>query len=157
MILRVIATVLIAFAITATSSAAITEIGTESVWNKDGRGVKITTPRNTKSGDLMILAIHRTDYYLPLKLSGWDRVAECYKTNNGKSLGPTAPPRARHNNCPDSMPVRAPQATTARSRRTAAAGTANASTAITSAPEARARAAGPTLPAKAGIWRNRSM
>ena len=67
-----------------TARAAITHQGTEVKWDKDGAGVTVKVPPKTRAGDLMILAIHRTDYYLPLKVSGWTRVAECYKSDNGK-------------------------------------------------------------------------
>jgi hypothetical protein len=66
-----------------TSSGNIQHIGTTEVWDRNGQGVKINRPSGTRSGDLMVLVLHRTDDHLPFAVSGWNRGAECYKEDNG--------------------------------------------------------------------------
>lgn len=64
-------------------SGLIQHIGTTEVWDRNGQGVQIDRPSGTRSGDLMVLVLHRTDDYLPFEVSGWQRGAECYKEDNG--------------------------------------------------------------------------
>ena len=61
--------------------AMITHIGTTSDYDKDGK-ISINKPSGTKSGDLLVLFLHRTDDDLPLRVSGWTKIGECYKKNN---------------------------------------------------------------------------
>lgn len=65
------------------NSANIQHVGTTQVWDSNGQGLRINRPSGTRSGDLMILALHRTDDHLPFEVSGWTRAAECYKEDNG--------------------------------------------------------------------------
>lgn len=65
------------------SNGTIQHIGTTEVWDSNGQGVKINRPSGTRSGDLLVLVLHRTDDYLPFAVSGWNRAAECYKEDNG--------------------------------------------------------------------------
>jgi hypothetical protein len=65
------------------NTGGIQHIGTTQVWDSDGQGVTVARPSGAKAGDLMVLAIHRTDDHLPFALSGWTRAAECYKEDNG--------------------------------------------------------------------------
>lgn len=64
-------------------SGAITHIGTNETYDSDGQNVRISRPSGSKSGDLMVLVLHRTDDYLPLRVDGWTRAAECFKRDNG--------------------------------------------------------------------------
>jgi hypothetical protein len=61
----------------------ISHIGTTQVWDSNGQGVTVSRPSGTRSGDLMVLVLHRTDDHLPFAVSGWTRGAECYKEDNG--------------------------------------------------------------------------
>ncbi len=65
------------------SSGGISRVGTSQVWDPDGLAVTIVKPAKTQAGDLMVLALHKTDGTLPFKLAGWTRRAECYKEDNG--------------------------------------------------------------------------
>lgn len=65
------------------TTGSITHIGTTQVWDGDGQNIRISRPSNTRQGDLLVLALHRTDDMLPYAVSGWNRVAECYKEDNG--------------------------------------------------------------------------
>src|SRR5690606_19069385 len=60
-----------------------THIGTTEVWDSNGQNVTVKKPSGTRSGDLMVLVLHRTDDHLPFEVSGWKRGAECYKEDNG--------------------------------------------------------------------------
>ena len=60
----------------------ISVVGTASVWDADGLDITIARPERTQEGDLLVLLLHRTDDDLPLFVSGWTRVAECYKLDN---------------------------------------------------------------------------
>jgi len=62
--------------------ADIEHVGTTKIWDEDGQDISIDVPPGTQAGDLYILILHRTDDYLPLKVDGWDRAAECFKTDN---------------------------------------------------------------------------
>lgn len=64
-------------------SGTISHVGTTQVWDGDGQGIRISRPANTRAGDLLVLALHRTDDMLPYSVSGWTRRAECYKEDNG--------------------------------------------------------------------------
>ncbi|MDX1693606.1 MAG: DNRLRE domain-containing protein [Ketobacteraceae bacterium] len=65
-------------------SGSITHIGTTEAYDSDGQNLRIARPSGTRSGDLMVLILHRTDDYLPLRVSGWNRAgAECFKRDNG--------------------------------------------------------------------------
>ena len=64
------------------SVASITHIGSNVVWDSDGSNIVVQTPSGIKAGDLMVMVLHRTDSDLPLKVEGWTRVAECFKTGN---------------------------------------------------------------------------
>lgn len=64
-------------------SGTIQHIGTTEVWDSNGQSVTIDRPSGTRSGDLMVLFLHRTDDLLPFAVSGWKRGAECYKEDNG--------------------------------------------------------------------------
>ncbi len=64
------------------TTGAIKHLGTTQVWDSNGQGVKINRP-SSKTGDLLVLVLHRTDDVLPYEVSGWKRVAECYKEDNG--------------------------------------------------------------------------
>jgi len=66
-----------------TGGNGIQHIGTTQVWDGDGQGLKINRPSGTQTGDLLVLALHRTDDHLPIEVSGWKRVAECFKEDNG--------------------------------------------------------------------------
>ncbi len=61
----------------------ITHIGTTEVWDSNGENVTINKPSGTRAGDLLLLVLHRTDSYLPLRVDGWNRAAECFKRDNG--------------------------------------------------------------------------
>lgn len=65
------------------TQTAIQHVGTTQVWDSDGQGLKITRPTSSKTGDLLVLILHRTDDLLPFAVSGWNRQAECYKEDNG--------------------------------------------------------------------------
>ena len=65
------------------SGGTITHVGTSQIWDGNGLGVRVNKPSGTRSGDLMVLVLHRTDSYLPLQVSGWTRAAECFKRDNG--------------------------------------------------------------------------
>jgi hypothetical protein len=64
-------------------TAKITHVGTMSVYDSNGQGLKIDRPSGSVPGDLLILALHRTDDHLPLVVAGWTRAAECLKRDNG--------------------------------------------------------------------------
>lgn len=66
-----------------TGTGSIQHIGTTKVWDSNGQGVTVSRPSGTRSGDLMVLVLHRTDDHLPFAVSGWNRAAECYKEDNG--------------------------------------------------------------------------
>jgi len=66
-----------------TAFGKIQLIGTTQVWDSDGQRVTIAQPSNTAVGDLLVLALHRTDDLLPYAVNGWTRRAECYKEDNG--------------------------------------------------------------------------
>lgn len=61
----------------------IRHVGTTTVWDANGQAISIALPSGTAEGDLQVLALHRTDDYLPMRVKGWTRVAECYKKDNG--------------------------------------------------------------------------
>jgi hypothetical protein len=65
------------------TGGGISHIGTTQVWDGDGQGLKIARPGNSKAGDLLVLALHRTDDVMPYAVSGWNRAAECFKEDNG--------------------------------------------------------------------------
>lgn len=65
------------------SSDKIQHIGTTEVWDSNGQGLRVNKPTGTRSGDLLVLVLHRTDDHLPFEFSGWNRAAECYKEDNG--------------------------------------------------------------------------
>lgn len=51
----------------------------------DGRDkLNIDFPSATKDGDLLVLALSRTDDLLPIELSGWTAAASCFKSTNGQ-------------------------------------------------------------------------
>lgn len=60
----------------------IEHIGTSTSYDSDGYDLAVYRPAESREGDLLILALHRTDDYLPLYVDGWTRIAECYKRNN---------------------------------------------------------------------------
>ncbi len=68
---------------TVVAPSTISQVGTKSVYDFDGQGLTIARPSGVVNGDLMILILHRTDDYLPMKVDGWTRAAECYKRDNG--------------------------------------------------------------------------
>ncbi|MEM7160717.1 MAG: hypothetical protein AAF799_48215 [Myxococcota bacterium] len=45
--------------------------------------IEIDRP-DSEPGDLLVLFFHRTDDYLPLRLDGWTKLAECLKQDNGQ-------------------------------------------------------------------------
>ena len=61
----------------------IKHVGTTEKYDSNGQGLRISRPSGSKSGDLLILVLHRTDDDLPLYVDGWKRVAECFKKDNG--------------------------------------------------------------------------
>jgi len=61
----------------------ISHIGTTTQWDLDGQDINIDLPTGSTAGDLLILALHRTDDDLPLFVDGWTRAAECFKSDNG--------------------------------------------------------------------------
>lgn len=61
----------------------VTNANTTAVWDSNGQGVRIARPSTAKTGDLLVLFLHRTDDVLPLNVSGWKRDAECFKRDNG--------------------------------------------------------------------------
>ncbi len=63
-------------------SGEILHVGTTEDYSSSGR-IEIARPSGSREGDLLILALHRTDDDLPLYVSGWTRLAECYKRDNG--------------------------------------------------------------------------
>lgn len=65
------------------SCSGIIHVGTTVVYDPNGQDVTIDRPSGSQSGDLLVLALHRTDDDLPLFVDGWTRVAECYKRDNG--------------------------------------------------------------------------
>ena len=65
------------------ASTSISHIGTSKLWDSNGKGLVIERPKGSRTGDLLMLFLHRTDDYLPLSLPGWIRVAECLKGDNG--------------------------------------------------------------------------
>ncbi|MFK7823566.1 MAG: hypothetical protein AB8G05_05385 [Oligoflexales bacterium] len=60
---------------------SIIRIGSTTAYNKTGQ-IVISRPEQSNEGDLLVLFLHRTDRDLPLKLRGWNRVAECFKSDN---------------------------------------------------------------------------
>ncbi len=64
-------------------SEGITHVGTTERWDSNGQNLEIARPSGSRTGDLLILVLHRTDDDLPLHVDGWTRVAECYKRDNG--------------------------------------------------------------------------
>jgi len=70
-------------ATTTGGSTGIEIVGSESVYDTNGRDVMVPRPAGSAPGDLLVLFLHRTDSYLPLTVDGWTRVAECYKRDNG--------------------------------------------------------------------------
>ncbi|MCU0664598.1 MAG: SUEL-type lectin domain-containing protein, partial [Myxococcota bacterium] len=68
---------------TCNQSGSITHVGTTQVWDSNGQDVAINRPTGSQAGDLLVLFLHRTDDDLPLRVSGWNHVAECYKRDNG--------------------------------------------------------------------------
>lgn len=64
-------------------TGTITHIGTTETYDSDGENVRISRPSGSAVGDLLVLVLHRTDDYLPLNVSGWNRAAQCYKRDNG--------------------------------------------------------------------------
>ena len=77
-------------------SEGIVHLGTNQVRNSKGI-IKIARPSASKSGDLLVLFLHRTDDDLPLYVDGWKRVAECYKSGNGKQCATKADCTKWHN------------------------------------------------------------
>ncbi len=65
------------------SGTSISQVGTTKVYDYDGQGLTIARPSGVVNGDLMVLILHRTDDYLPMRVDGWTRAAECYKRDNG--------------------------------------------------------------------------
>ncbi|MCG8668320.1 MAG: DNRLRE domain-containing protein, partial [Pseudomonadales bacterium] len=62
----------------------IQHIGTNETYDSNGQGLRISRPSGSQTGDLLVLALHRTDDYLPLRIGGgWTRAAECLKRDNG--------------------------------------------------------------------------
>lgn len=61
----------------------IQHLGATQVWDSNGQDLRIQRVAGTRTGDLLVLALHRTDDDLPLTVDGWTRVAECYKRSNG--------------------------------------------------------------------------
>jgi hypothetical protein len=59
----------------------ITHVASTSDYAHSG-AINIRRP-SSQSGDLLVLALMRTDDYLPLRLSGWRKAAECFKQDNG--------------------------------------------------------------------------
>ena len=57
--------------------------GCTKSYDKDGNLVW-DTPKSAEEGDLLLLLLHRTDHYLPLKLDGWEYGASCFKNANGQ-------------------------------------------------------------------------
>ncbi len=68
----------------------ISQVGTSSVYDFDGQGLSIARPSGVANGDLLVLILHRTDDFLPLKVDGWTRAAECFKVDNGYQCGAAA-------------------------------------------------------------------
>ena len=66
-----------------TTSGGISHVGTNQVWDPDGLAVTIAKPAKTQAGDLMVLALHKTDGTVPFRIDGWTRRAECFKEDNG--------------------------------------------------------------------------
>jgi len=63
--------------------AQITHVGTTAVWDSNGQDLAIARSSNVRAGDLLVLALHRTDDDLPLRVDGWTLGAECFKRDNG--------------------------------------------------------------------------
>jgi hypothetical protein len=61
----------------------IKHVGTTETYSSDGQNLRIARPSGSRTGDLLILVLHRTDDDLPLSVDGWTRVAECFKKDNG--------------------------------------------------------------------------
>ncbi|MEZ4294053.1 MAG: DNRLRE domain-containing protein [Polyangiaceae bacterium] len=61
----------------------ITHVGSTSDYAGNGT-VSIARPQS-QPGDLLVLFLSRTDDYLPLRLAGWKKAAECFKTGNTQS------------------------------------------------------------------------
>lgn len=67
----------------ATAASGISHVATTQIYDSNGRGMTIARPAGSQAGDLLVLAMHRTDDLTPLQLSGWTRVSECMKHDNG--------------------------------------------------------------------------
>lgn len=68
---------------TVTPPPGISHVATTKIYDSNGRGMTIARPAGSQAGDLLVLAMHRTDDLTPLQLSGWTRVSECMKQDNG--------------------------------------------------------------------------
>lgn len=68
---------------TVTPPAGISHVATTQVYDSNGRNMIIARPAGSQVGDLLVLAMHRTDDLTPLQLTGWTRVSECMKQDNG--------------------------------------------------------------------------
>lgn len=89
----------------ATAPGRVSHVGTTVDYSSSGR-IDIARPSGTREGDLLILALHRTDDDLPLYVSGWTRLAECYKRDNGYDCSTEAECTRWHNDefCADFGP-----------------------------------------------------
>ncbi|MCU0664229.1 MAG: hypothetical protein MUC50_18115 [Myxococcota bacterium] len=65
------------------ATSVISHVGTKTAYDSNGQGLTISRPSAVRAGDLLVLILHRTDDDLPLYVSGWTRVAECFKRDNG--------------------------------------------------------------------------
>jgi len=63
--------------------SGISHVGSTQVYDSNGRDMRLSRPSGSQAGDLLVLAMHRTDDLTPLQLSGWTRVSECMKHDNG--------------------------------------------------------------------------
>jgi hypothetical protein len=66
------------------TGTGIKHIATTRVYDPNGQGLTISRPSGSLPGDLLILVLHRTDDDLPVYVSGWNHIAECYKSDNGQ-------------------------------------------------------------------------
>ena len=69
---------------TCNTNGTITHVATTVIYDPDGQNVTIARPSGVKAGDLLVLVLHRTDDDLPLYVNGWNRAAECHKSDNGQ-------------------------------------------------------------------------
>jgi hypothetical protein len=69
------------------SNGTITHVGSTEDYDSNG-DLRLARPSGTRSGDLLILFLSRTDDVLPFRLSGWSRQTNpgsaCLKSDNGQ-------------------------------------------------------------------------